>query len=231
MPPLDELEERLGLSFPDRALLLEALTHSSYANEQDPRPKSNERLEFLGDSVIGLSAGHLLYERFPDEPEGNLARMRASLVSEQSLSGCARALELGRYVLLGAGEERSGGRERASLLCDLFEAVVGAIYLSHGWEEANRFVRKHLEVRLAAMSQGGWLDAKSRLQEYLQQWEGELPQYRLAAVEGPPHRRVFRVEVLWRDRILGEGQGASRKQAEQEAAAAALRALAQAEEP
>lgn len=227
VPPLEELEQRLGLSFPDRGLLLEALTHSSYANEQDPRPNSNERLEFLGDSVIGLSAGHLLYERFPEEPEGSLARMRASLVSEDALSKCARALQLGRFVLLGAGEERSGGRERPALLCDLFEAVVGAIYLTHGWEEANRFVRRQLEPLLHERRQGSWLDAKSRLQEYLQQREGQLPQYRLVAVEGPPHRRIFRVEVLWRDQVLGEGQGGSRKQAEQEAAASALRALEQ----
>ena len=234
---LSELEATLGVRFSDRTLLAQALRHSSYVHEQPPpKPPSNERLEFLGDAVVSLSVSHLLYETFPDAPEGALAGRRAGLVSEETLAARARELGLGRYVLLGAGEEASGGRQRPSLLCDLFEAVVGAIYLSEGWETADAFVRRQLGPLVMTLEHGaaplfkGPADAKSRLQEILQAEGGRPPVYRLVKVDGPPHRRQFTVTVEWDGAVRGWGEGRTRKAAEQEAARRALAVWERAED-
>lgn len=231
---LDELERRLGIPLRDRRVFLQALTHSSFSHEWGPsRFPSNERLEFLGDAVVNLSAASFVCDSLPHAPEGALTRRRTGLVNQEALARRAKALGLDRLVLLGTGAERSGGRRRASLLCDVFEAVAGAIYVTAGWEAADRFLRAQFESMLAERAADGgmeadeaaWSDAKSRFQEYAQARGEPLPCYRLIAKEGPPHRPLFTVEVEWRGQVYGRGQGRSRRQAEQEAAEEALRRL------
>lgn len=229
--PLGGLEKRLGVVFPDRRLLLEALTHSSYANENGGGAyPSNERLEFLGDAVVSLAAADLLWEAFPGVPEGTLSQRKAVLVSQDTLARRARALGLHRFLLLGTGEERSGGRERPSLLADAFEAVVGAMYIAAGWETTRRFVQAQLREELdrrggPSAAGGGWLDPKSRLQQVTQAMDGTVPVYELVAAEGPPHQPRFEVAVLWDGKEWGRGKGGSRREAEQEAARQALEKL------
>ncbi len=217
---MKELERLIGYSFHDPSLLESALCHSSYANEHRDR-KDNERLEFLGDAVLELSATHYLYSRYPWEAEGPLSRQRASIVCESSLAACARKICLGQYLLLGKGEEKGGGRERDSLLSDAFEAVIGAIYLDGGFEEARRFVVRQVMEEMA--ENPVYYDAKTRLQEWLQE-NGEISIiYRLTEEEGPGNEKVFAAEVSADGRVLGRGKGHSKKQAEQAAALEALK--------
>lgn len=231
---LDDLERRLGFPLRDRRVFLQALTHSSFSHQWGPsRFPSNERLEFLGDAVVNLAAAHFVWESLPDAPEGALTRRRTGLVNEQALARRAKALGLDELVLLGTGAERSGGRRRASLLCDVFEAVAGAIYVTHGWEAVYRFLHAQFEAALAEREGDGgidgdeaaWSDAKSRFQEYAQARGEPLPLYRLVAREGPPHQPLFTVEVEWRGQVMGRGRGRTRRRAEQEAAEEALRRL------
>lgn len=224
--PVASLAKVLGLAEHAHDLLLQAVTHTSYAHEEGGQEGDNERLEFVGDAVIQMVVTEHLFEAFPANPEGELARMRASVVNAESLAQAARRLGLGAYLRLGKGEERSGGRDRASLLSDAFEAVAAAVYLSSGWEAARAFVLKALEVELGRLSEPQTpIDPKSALQERLQAASKEAPTYRLISESGPDHRKRFISEVLHRGKVLGRGIGTSKKASELAAAEAALRRL------
>lgn len=223
------LQDQLGYTFADPDVLLRALTHRSYANERGSGVGHNERLEFLGDSVLSLCVSHLLVERFPDHAEGQLSRLRASMVSTPALAEVARALNLGECLRLGRGEELSGGREKASLLADVYEALLAAMYLEGGLELAFRAVRAHFSVHFDAMARGpvDTSDAKTQLQERVQAERRVTPRYRVVATSGPEHDKVFETEILVEGEVLGRGQGRNKKEAEQRAAQAALLRLQQ----
>ena len=206
----------------DSPLLRLALVHTSYANEQGLR-ETNQRLEFLGDAVLGLFVGEMLYRHFPDLPEGDLTMRRAALVCEESLARLASELELGRRLQLGRGEEQSGGRSKPSVLADTFEAVLGALYLESGSEATRRFVQE-LFGPLLDDPPLPLRDARSRLQEYTQE-AGLALRFQLVAQEGPQHRPVFTMAALVDNRELGRGQGGSKQEATAKAAADAYRAL------
>jgi ribonuclease-3 len=219
---LRKIEERLGVRFRDPGLLDIALTHGSYIHEgRAGRGDSYERMEFLGDAVLNLVVSDHLYRRFPDRPEGDLARLRARLVNEPALASVGRSLDLGSYILLGRGEELAGGRERASMLADVLEAVVGAIYLDAGFGVAHAVLSGwYLGLVQGLVEPQG--DSKSRLQEFVQQRDRRLPRYRIAAAEGPDHAKAFHATVEVNGKLLGEGRGRSKKEAEQAAAEEAL---------
>jgi ribonuclease-3 len=215
------LEERLGYQFRDRALLENALTHSSYANEhRDAGVSSNERLEFLGDSVLGMVVADHLYREYPNRPEGELTRTRAALVCESSLVEVARSLELGRYLRLGKGEDGDGGRERPSILADATEAVLAAIYLDGGITQARRVIRALILTNEEEL--GASRDYKTILQELVQRESGRTLTYRLVRAEGPDHAKRFSVEVELNGKSVGAGVGRTKKAAEQNAAKAAI---------
>lgn len=224
---LDLLEEKLGYHFRDRAHLQKAMIHSSHAFEQGRQTqKDNETLEFLGDAVLDLTVGHALFLHFPEMQEGDLTRLRAALVNERHLARMAKDLDLGRYLLLGKGEETNLGREKASILSCAFEAVAGAIFLDGGYGAAAEFVERHFTPWFDDRQQTMFLaDAKSSLQELLQERFNEGPRYVLEGDEGPDHNKTFHVSVRFREEILGRGSARSKKEAEQEAAAMALKNL------
>ena len=215
------LEERIGYRFTNQALLRQAVTHSSFTNEQRIRRNRNyERLEFLGDAVLELVSSEFLFQRNEHMPEGELTKMRASMVCEPSLAFCARDLDLGKFILLGRGEEGTGGRARDSIVSDVMEAVIGAIYLDGGMEPAkifiNRFILSDLEDKQL------FYDSKSNLQELIQ---GKLKKefhYELCSESGPEHNKVFCVAVYMEEKLLGTGEGRTKKAAEQQAAYQAL---------
>ena len=220
------LEERLGYSFRNRALLETALTHSSYANEnRDSGIVCNERLEFLGDSVLGVTVADFLYRHFPDMPEGRMTRLRAELVCEQSLHRVALELHLGDYLRLGKGEEHNGGRKRASILSDAVEAVIAAMYLDAGMETAAGFIHRCLLDDVRAIETPTFTDYKTSLQELVQRHSGQVLSYELVGEEGPDHAKTFRVQVCLNGDPIGRGTGRTKKEAEQAAAANALEAL------
>ncbi len=222
MSDLDSLQDILGIRFNDVAMATQALTHSSYINE-NPGLESNERLEFLGDAVLGLVVAQTLYERFPDLEEGDLTKLRAALVRRDALSRLAQAIHLGEYLLLGKGEEASGGREKPLNLASVLEAVIGAIYLDQGEDAARRVVLRLIEDELTqVLTRRGETDYKTRLQEVMQSRRHITPTYRLLETTGPDHCRVFTVEVLAGVTVLGAGSGRNKKTAEREAARAAL---------
>ncbi len=218
------LEERLGYQFQNRTLLENALTHSSYANEhRDAGMPSNERLEFLGDSVLGMVVADHLYREHPQMPEGELTRTRAAMVCEDSLVEVARTLDLGRYLRLGKGEDAGGGRTRPSILADATEAVIAAIYLDGGIAQARRTIRTLIlgnEEELSASR-----DYKTALQELIQKESGSKLTYRLVAETGPDHAKCFTMEVDLNGTTVGSGEGRTKKAAEQAAAKAAITAL------
>jgi len=220
MEKLAKLQERLGYSFRRLELLQEALTHRSYGKPD------NERLEFLGDSVIELVVSHLLFETFPEQREGELSKMRSSLVKEEALAEVARRINLGRFILLGKGEETTGGRDKDSILAGALEAVLAAVYLDGGFEEAFRVVKELFDDAVRGMAKT-WSDRdfKTRLQEYTQARFKEVPQYKVVQERGPEHDKIFQVVVTARGRIWGRGSGRSKKEAEQRAAEEALRKL------
>ena len=220
------LVERIDYRFSDPVLLREALTHKSFSNEQAQPLADNERLEFLGDAVLGLAVGHFLFRHFFRISEGELSRIRAEVVNEPSLAAAARTLGIGECLLLGKGEERSGGRDKDSLIADGFEALLGAIFCDGGFEEARRIIEALLGESLhqAARRKTG-LDYKTRLQEHLQARSGRPPEYVLALVEGPDHERMHSVEVRFEGNTIGRGRGRTKKGAEQEAAREALELL------
>ena len=222
---INDLEARLGYKFFNISLLLGALSHSSYANEHyHDGLKSNERLEFLGDSILGMVVAEYLYRNFPDRPEGELTRMRADMVCETALASIARTLELGSHLLLGKGEEAFGGRERPSILADAVESVIAASYLDGGMDAArgiiNRFVLS--DVPVTRMHN---VDYKTALQERVQQKKNQVLSYRPLGEQGPDHHKEFMVEVLLNGKVAGTGSGTSKKRAEQAAAKAAMQAL------
>ena len=218
------LERRLGHRFRDRDLLETALTHRSFAHEQGGGDHY-ERLEFLGDAVLGLVAAERLYRLHPDDPEGELSKRKAFLVSQAVLAGRARELGLGEALRVGVGEERSGGREKTSLLADAMEALIGAVYLDGGLASAREVVEALLAAGAARPAHGA-RDPKTRLQEVAQGRGWELPVYRVLDATGPDHAKRFRVECRLRGEAVGAGEGRSKKAAEQAAAAAALERLA-----
>jgi len=219
------LQESLGYRFQKPSLLKLALTHRSYIPEANHELQDNERLEFLGDAVLELVISDLLYRRFGNRyKEGDLTKMRAYLVSETRLVILARELDLGQYMLIGKGEERCGGRTRPSILADAFEAVVGAIYIDGGFENAYRFIKSKFQDLLASAPQKGLtIDYKSRLQEMTQKRYHSLPDYKLVEMQGPDHDRLFKVSLYFENRQISQGIGKSKKEAEQQAARAALK--------
>jgi ribonuclease III len=222
---INELENKLGIKFADRTLLVEALTHSSYIN-QNKNMRHNERLEFLGDSVLQLCISEYLYKNYGDKTEGELTRTRALIVCENSLFEVAQKLCLGQYIYMSKGEELTGGRDRVSILADSVEAVIAAIYLECGLEKAKQFIINNFDnIINKAITNEIVLDYKTKLQETLQQ-NGEVSiAYNLVKFEGPPHRRKFYAEVLVEEKLLGIGSGYSKKEAEQNAAKEALISL------
>jgi len=220
---LADLEEKLGVRFRDRSLLHLALVHGSAGTEGRSRHGENyERLEFLGDSVLNLAISDHLYRMFPRRLEGDLARLRAGLVSEGALARVARDIDLGRYVMLGRGEEKGGGRSRPGLLADALEAVLGAVYIDSGYGVAHYCVTRWFGDELTQLEEPGEGDYKSQLQELVQQLERRLPRYRITGQRGPEHERAFVATVEVNGRTLGEGSGRSKKEAEQAAARRAL---------
>ena len=220
--------DELGVPAEAEDLLRLALTHGSWSHESAGDEPDNERLEFLGDAVVGLAVSEYLYRRFPALAEGDLARMRAAVVREGSLAAAARRLELGDALRMGHGAERGGARERSSVLADAYEALMGALYLACGWARAKQAVLASLAPELEDVtSSRAPVDAKTALQELLQARKGAAPLYRLVDVSGPAHRRSFTSEVLFEGEVLGSGSGKSKKASEQAAAAAALRRLGQ----
>ncbi len=222
---LAELEARLDVRFRDRRLLDLALRHGSYAPPVPGEPRqSYERLELLGDAVLSLVVCDHLYHRYPEATEGDLAKLRARIVSEPWLARIAGSLDLGRYILLGKGEEKAGGRSRPALLADVLEAVLGAVYVDSGYGVAHAVATRLLQDAFDALEEPSE-DYKSELQEWLQRRERRVPRYRIRGQEGPDHARVFVATVEAGGQILGEGRGPSKKQAEQAAARDALRRL------
>lgn len=218
---LETLEERIGYRFNDKALLSQALTHSSFTNEQKiNKTKNYERLEFLGDAVLELVSSEFLFHEHESVPEGDLTKMRASMVCEPALAFCAKDLELGKFIRLGRGEESTGGRERDSITSDVMEAVIGALYLDGGMEPAKAFIYRYILSDLE--NKQLFYDSKSNLQELIQ---GKLKKdfhYELLVESGPEHDKSFEVEVFMEQESLGKGIGRTKKAAEQQAAYHAL---------
>ena len=221
---LDELSSRLGISFRNLSLLDQALTHTSYANESVHRKVvHNERLEFLGDAVLELSTSTYLFKQFPMMPEGDLTKARASVVCEAALHRRAAEVDLGAFLLLGHGEQATGGRERPSILADAFEAVIGALYLDQGWRAASDYVVRQLRVELLEVEHGQNIkDYKTMLQEIIQRHPGQHIVYELLSATGPDHAKEFKVAVRVNGLAYGVGVGRSKKAAEQNAAQQAL---------
>ncbi|MFY7818822.1 MAG: ribonuclease III [Akkermansiaceae bacterium] len=221
---MESIEVRLGYKFRNPLLLAEALTHPSLAYESQKAHFDNQRLEFLGDSVLQLVLTEHLFRKFPESPEGHMTKLRAQLVSRHALAQFATNLQLGHYILLGKGEEASGGRKRASTLADALESLIGAIYLDSGYQSARELVLRLFEqgIGLVAESQTE-SNPKGSLQETLQSMGNEAPRYRIMGESGPDHRKVFHAQVLWRDMVLAQGRGKSKKEAEVRAALEALR--------
>ena len=222
---MKDLEKKLDYCFKDQSLLRTALTHSSYANENRASGAvCNERLEFLGDSVLGMLVARHLYTHCTEMPEGEMTRLRADLVCEQSLAAVAQELELGKHLRLGRGEEHTGGRSRRSILADAVEAVLAAMYLDSGFETARRFVERFILSRMD-VGEKPVTDFKTQLQELVQQHSGQTLSYPLLSEEGPDHNKTFTVQVALNGEVIGVGRGRTKKQAEQAAARQALSAL------
>lgn len=224
------LENTVGYTFKDGGLIMRALTHSSHSNEsglKNHHMYCNERLEFLGDSVLSLITSNYLYSKFSDCPEGELTRMRAEVVCERALSGYANTIGLGNYLLLGIGEEKNNGRSRKSILADAFEALLAAIYLDageSGMETVEKFLLPFIEKEIENIgkSKGFSGDPKSLLQQFVQQAEGDFLEYIVVDQSGPDHMKTFRVEARLNSNVIGRGQGRSKREAEQNAAKEAL---------
>jgi len=223
----DTLATILDYSFNNQELILQAFRHPSYVYEKDELGISdNQRLEFLGDAVISLAISHLLMESFPEIKEGDLSKYRSSLVSESGLYHIARELHLGKYLLLGRGEEQTHGRKKPSIISDAFEALIGAIYLDGGFAEALRIIAKLFSPLLNKINLGKSIDDfKTELQEYSQDTFQSTPEYRVEKETGPDHDKTFYVSVYLRKKLMGQGKGKSKKEAEQNAAKEALACL------
>lgn len=223
---MQSLESKLNYKFNNIKLLKNALTHSSYANEVRNGLTSNERLEFLGDSILSIIVSEYIYKHYPNMPEGELTRLRSSLVCEKALCGFSRELEIGKYLLLGKGEDKGGGRERDSILADAFEAVLAAIYLDGGMEVARRHVMNFVLRELKNTHEDDtFKDYKTLLQEIIQRNPEESVTYILTDEKGPDHDKTFTVEVHLNSNVIGKGSGSSKKRAEQMAAMQALKLM------
>ncbi len=222
---IKDLENAIGYRFHDIQLLLNALTHSSYANERWHNSLlSNERLEFLGDSVLGMLVAEYLYRNFPDRPEGELTRMRADMVCEQTLAAAANKIGIGEHLLLGHGEEQGGGRSRNSILADAMESVIAACFLDGGIDAALKVVQQFILVEVPITKLHN-VDYKTKLQELVQQKKNQVLSYVLVGESGPDHDKHFEVEVSLNGKVVGSGSGSSKKRAEQSAAASAVENL------
>lgn len=226
MDDLAKLEKKLGLKFRNPELLIQALVHPSYLNENpDFTGENNQRLEYLGDALLDFLVGEFLFRRFSQLAEGELTSLRAALVKTKALAEFARQWDLGQYLFLGRGEEERGSRNRPSLLAVAFEALLGAVYLDQGIAPARRLVLKMIEPQMEKVLAQGLKDYKTTLQEQVQAIFHETPAYRLAEEKGPDHAKEFTVEVIVGGKVLGQGRGASKQEAEQEAAREALKSL------
>lgn len=222
---IKDLEKAIGYTFKNITLLQNALSHSSYANERwHDSLKSNERLEFLGDSILGMVTAEYLYRNFPDRLEGDLTRMRADMVCERALAQVADRIQLGQHILLGHGEETGGGRTRDSILADAVESVIAACFLDGGMEPARKFIDTFVltEVPVKKLRNA---DYKTALQELVQQKKNQVLSYAMVGESGPDHDKHFAVQVSLNGKVVGSGDGRSKKKAEQEAARAAIEAL------
>lgn len=219
---IKDLEKAIGYRFKNITLLQNALTHSSFANERwHDSLMSNERLEFLGDSILGMVVAEYLYRNYPDRPEGELTRMRADMVCETSLSQVADRVQLGQHMLLGHGEEQGGGRNRASILADAVESVIAACFLDGGMEPARKFIEQFVLCNVPERKLHN-TDYKTMLQEIVQQKKNQVISYELTGQSGPDHDKHFEVQVLLNGEPIGHGQGTSKKRAEQDAARDAM---------
>ena len=227
MDHLTEFEDIIGYSFTNRQLLITALTHSSYVNEnraKNPELVDNERFEFFGDAIIEFHISEYLFNKYQTFPEGDMTKLRASMVCEQSLAECAKEIRLGKFMRMGKGEALSGGRERASITSDAFEALVAAVYLDSGSEETiKRFIRDHLIKGLENKTL--FFDAKTKLQEIAQQKGGNSLRYELISESGPSHNKTFEIAAILNEKEIGRGKGHSKKAAQQAAAEEAIRRL------
>ncbi len=222
---IKDLEKGIGYRFQNITLLQNALSHSSYANERwHDSLMSNERLEFLGDSILGMVVAEFLYRNYPDRPEGELTRMRADMVCETSLAKVANQLGLGQHMLLGHGEEQGGGRERVSILADAVESVIAACFLDGGMEPARSFIDRFILCNVPEQRMRN-VDYKTALQELIQQQKNQALSYELTGQSGPDHDKRFCVRVLLNGNPIGKGEGTSKKRAEQDAARDALEKL------
>jgi len=217
---LGNFEALLGYKFKKKEHLKRALTHKSYANElQWPATEHNERYEYLGDAVLELASSHLLMESYPKHPEGELSKLRAAIVNEHQLAEMARIITLGEFLYLGKGEDRTGGRDKPSILSDAYEAILGAIYIDRGFDKAFKVVKKHFMVVIeSTCGQGFVRDYKTRLQELAQSRFKCVPRYRLVVQRGPDHCKTFIVDLYIQDELYSTGNGLSKKAAEQDAA-------------
>ena len=222
---MDKLQKKINYRFKDSALLSTALTHSSYANEHKKDGLiSNERLEFLGDSILGLAVAELIYKHKSNTPEGQMTKLRAELVCEKSLATLAESIDLGAYMFLGRGEEKGGGRNRPSILADAVEAVIAAIYLDGGFEPVIAFVKENL-FSSSEITNIETTDYKTKLQEIIQMKPDQTLSYHVTGETGPDHNKLFEVEVRLNGTFFGKGVGKSKKEAEQAAALSALNAI------
>ena len=219
---MTNLELKIGYQFKDASLLNTALTHSSYSNEIGKNVKCNERMEFLGDSVLSLVVTNYIFLNFEQFPEGDLTQLRASLVCEKTLYKFAKIIELGSAIKLSKGERHGGGADRPSILSDAFEALIAAIYLDGGYEKAKDFVMKFIEPEIKNIKKKPAKDFKTTLQEIVQKNPGEKLEYRMVSESGPDHDKHFVAEVLLNSNTIGKGGGRSKKEAEQQAAREAL---------
>lgn len=222
------IKEKFGTQFKNQGLLEQAFTHSSYVNEHRYLELTdNERLEFLGDAVLELLISQYLYSTYPDLPEGKLTKMRAAIVREDSLSKFAKECQFDQYIRLGKGEENSNGRQRPALLCDLFESYLGALYLDQGFGPAKSFIDQVIVPKIESGAFSHEMDHKTALQEILQRNGDVAITYQLISEDGPAHEREFFVEVSVGDKVIGQGTGKSKKNAEQQAASAAINQITQ----
>lgn len=222
---MESLQQLMGYKFKDERLLYEALSHSSFANENRKNRRSNERLEFLGDSVLSIIVSDHIFKHFGHIPEGELTKLRASLVCEKALFEFSKRIRLGEHIFLGRGEENSGGRERPSVVSDAFEAVIAAIYLDGGMEAARPYVLSFIPKDITPAGGKAFHDYKTNLQEIIQRNPEEHVEYVLKDESGPDHDKRFTVQVMLNSNVIGEGVGHSKKSAEQEAAHEALRLM------